>query len=257
MKFTENQILRAIDDAREQGFSDDQIIQGAQNNFGIDISDYVAPSQPAAQEAQPAVGGLSAIPPQDAQTEEPLAPISPPPPPQEEPPIKGGLNTVSETLKETPPPPPTPEPPKPVEPPPPERPVIREPDDTGFVDPSQRAVAEPVGGLTAASTLAGNAGNAISSGNVTGALASLSDVQDDVLPMDDTGKPFIKPKATNTALLNTADTSNVSAVSTAPVSGGLTTMANTVTQGPPVYDVSGNMVGYKANPNDPGAREVV
>jgi hypothetical protein len=166
------------------------------------------------------------------------------------------LNSVSETLKETPPPPPTPEPPKPVEPPPPERPVIREPDDTGFVDPSQRAVTEPVGGLTVASTLSGDAGNAIASGNVTGALSSLSDVQDDVLPMDDTGKPFIKPKATNTAALNTADTSNVSAVSTAPVSGGLTTMANTATQGPPVYDNSGNIVGYAADANTPGATQV-
>ena len=254
MKFTETQILQAIDDAREQGFSDEQIIQGAQNNFGIDISDYVAPSQPAEQEAQPVVGGLSAIPPQDSQTAEP------PPPPQEEPPIKGGLNTVSETLKETPTPPapPAPELSKPVEPPPPERPVIREPDDTGFVDPIRREVSptEPIGGLAAASTLSGDAGNAIASGNVTGALSSLSDIQDDVLPMDDTGKPFIKPKGTNTALLNTADTSNVSAVSTAPVSGGLTTMANTVTQGPPVYDNSGNIVGYAADANTPGATQV-
>jgi len=247
MKFTENQIFRAIDDAREQGFSDDQIIQGAQNNFGIDISEYIAPSQPAAQESQPTVGGLSAIPPQDSQTAEP--------PPQEEQPIKGGLNTVSETLKEISEPP-VQEQPKDVEPPPPELRVIREPDDTGFVDPSQRAVAEPVGGLTAASTLAGNAGNAIASGNVTGALSSLSDVQDDVLPIDDTGKPFIKPKADNTAGLNTANTSNVTAVSTAPVSGGLTTMANTATKGPPVYDNSGNMVGYAADANTPGATQV-
>ena len=85
MKFTEDQILQAIDDARAQGFSDDQIIQGAQNNFGVDVSNYVASTPPPVDTVAPVEQPAQPEPVQPTPIEPPApveqpAPVEPPQP---------------------------------------------------------------------------------------------------------------------------------------------------------------------------------